>query len=139
MANPLPVLSSGNLYRIFYIGRDEHKRSSVGAFDYDIERKIVVVDHQEPFFCAGPKSSFYEDGVSICNCYQAVGVTYMLFMGWQNLPNAHWRGDIGRLRVHGDLTLSLDQDKPFITAEEFNSISLSCPWVQRVEGGGFEM
>jgi len=138
-ANPLAVLLSGDLYRIFYSGRDKHNRSSVGAFDYDIERKIVVVDHQEPFFCAGPKGSFYEDGVSIGNCYQVDGVTYMLFMGWQNPPDAHWRGDIGRLQVHDDLTLSLDQDKPFITAEEFNSISLSYPWVQRVESGGFEM
>src|SRR5690606_1451341 len=120
-------------------GRDENNRSSVGAFDFDIERRQVVTEHRAPFFTPGPKGSFYEDGISIGNCYRVGDVTYMLFMGWQTPPGAHWRGDVGRLILHDDLTLSLAQETAFIPAAHFNSVSLSYPWVEPLATGGYEM
>lgn len=138
-ANPLPLLLSGDVYRIFFSGRDVNNRSSVGAFDFDLATGRIVEEHHEPFFSAGPPGSFFEDGVSIGNCYTVGDKTYMLFMGWQNPKDAHWRGDIGRLVVHEDLTLSLEREAAFISGDEFNSISLSYPWVQSNDSGGYEM
>ncbi|MDB4793610.1 hypothetical protein OAG63_01095 [Methylacidiphilales bacterium] len=130
-ANPLPVLLEGDVYRVFFSGRDIYNRSSVGAVDIDVIKQKIVQEHAGPFFENGPEGSFYVDGVSIGNCYEANGILYMLFMGWQNPKDGHWRGDIGRLIVNSDLTLQLDSDAPFMSCDAVDKISLSYPWVMR--------
>jgi len=138
-ANPLPVQLEGDVYRVFFSGRDADNRSSVGAVDIDIVRREVVCEHHQPFFQHGPEGSFYADGVSIGNCYGANGVQYMLFMGWQSPKAGHWRGDIGRLIVQPDLTLELDVDAPFMGSNAVDPISLSYPWVLENPDGGYQM
>lgn len=114
-ANPLPLHLYGDIYRVFYSGRDEQNRSSVGAVDIDIVQLKVVADYYEPFFEHGPESSFYADGVSIGCCYSANDLQYMLFMGWQAASSGgHWCGNIGRLIVDPNITLRLDGDSPFL-------------------------
>ncbi len=138
-ANPLPILIDGDIYRIFYSGRDIDNRSSVGAVDVDIVKRKVIQEYSEPFFENGPQGSFYADGVSIGNCYEVDGKQYMLFMGWQTPQGGHWRGDIGRLEVKPDLTLELDSDIPFLSTDEVDPISLSYPWVIKNNVGSFSM
>lgn len=138
-ANPLPILLEGDLYRVFFSGRDVNNRSSVGAVDIDIVQRKVVREHKQPFFEHGPAGSFYADGVSIGNCYKVNGVQYMLFMGWQTPEGGHWRGDIGRLIVRSDLTLELEGEVPFMASNETDPISLSYPWVIKSEEGSYHM
>ena len=138
-ANPLPVLLEGDIYRVFYSGRDTNNRSSVGAVDIDIVNRQIVLEHSQPFFEHGPAGSFYADGVSIGNCYEVNGVRYMLFMGWQNPKGSQWRGDIGRLIVRPDLTLELASDMPFMGSDSTDPLSLSYPWVLKNEMGGYRM
>jgi hypothetical protein len=138
-ANPLPVLIEGDLYRIYFSGRDSDNRSSIGAVDIDIARRKVIQEYDHPFFEHGPQGSFYADGVSIGNCYEANGVKYMLFMGWQAPKHTHWRGDVGRLVVKTDLTLELDGELPFMGTDPCDPISLSYPWVTKLEKGGYGM
>ncbi|VTU13713.1 hypothetical protein SRS16CHR_00728 [Variovorax sp. SRS16] len=128
-ANPLPVQLDGDVYRVFYSGRDAANRSSVGAVDIDIVARRIVREHAEPFFEHGPAGSFHADGVSIGNCYRTPTGRYILFMGWLNPPDAHWRGEIGRLRVDDRLRLTLDGDGPFMPLDADDSVSLSYPWV----------
>jgi hypothetical protein len=138
-ANPLPVLIEGDVYRVFYSGRDINNKSSVGAVDIDIVKCKVVKEHSEPFFEHGSEGSFYADGVSIGNCYETGGEKYMLFMGWQAPKAGHWRGDIGRLIVKSDLTLALDSKTPFMGSDNVDPISLSYPWVLKNEENGYVM
>lgn len=138
-ANPLPVLLRGDVYRIFFSGRDAVNRSSVGAIDVDIVQRRVIKEYDQPFFQHGPEGSFFADGVSIGNCYEANGKRYMLFMGWQMPKGGHWRGDIGRLIVKSDLTLELDSKAPFLSSDEVDPISLSYPWVIKGDDGDFSM
>ena len=134
-ANPLPVQLDGDVYRIFFSGRDCRNRSSVGAVDVDIVRRKVVREQYEPFMPHGPEGSFYADGISIANCYTVKGVRYMLFMGWQAPREGHWRGDIGRFVLNPDLTLCLEGDFPLMTSDDTDPLSTSYPWVLEVEGG----
>lgn len=138
-ANPLPIHLDGDVYRIFFSGRDVNNRSSVGAVDIDIVRRKVIQEHYQPFFENGTEGSFYADGVSIGNCYEVEGKRFMLFMGWQTPTDGHWRGDIGRLIVNDDLTLELDSYSPFMVTDKVDPISLSYPWVLNDEEGGFSM
>ena len=138
-SNPLPVHINGDIYRIYFSGRDADKRSSVGAVDIDIVSRKVIQEYSQPFFEHGSEGSFYADGVSIGNCYEVNGVKYMLFMGWQTPKGGHWRGDIGRLILKPDLTLVLDSEVPFMSYNSIDSVSLSYPWVMKNEGDGFSM
>lgn len=138
-ANPLPVHLDGDVFRIYFSGRDRENRSSVGAADIDIVRQRIVREHREPFFEHGSEGSFYADGVSIGNCYTVDGVRYMLFMGWQAPRDGHWRGDIGRLIVSPDLTLELNGEGPYLGTDTVDPVSLSYPWVMEMPEGGYRM
>ncbi len=138
-ANPLPVHMKDDVYRIFFSGRDAQSRSSVGAVDVDIVKRQIVQTHHQPFFMHGEAGSYFADGVSIGNCYEVDGKTYMLFMGWQNPPGKHWHGEIGRLIVNKDLILSLDFQTPFMALDAIDPLSLSYPWVMKNPQGGYDM
>ncbi|TBU92863.1 hypothetical protein DNJ95_12680 [Stutzerimonas kirkiae] len=138
-ANPLAVQLDGDVYRVFYSGRDAYNRSSVGAVDIDIVRRAIVTDHHQPFFEHGPVGSFYADGVSIGNCYTVGDTRYMLFMAWQAPEGSHWRGDIGRLTLGADLSLALDGDCPLLGVDANDPISLSYPWVEQDPDGRYRM
>lgn len=139
VANPLPVLIKGDIYRIFFSARDSNKRSSIGAVDIDIIKRKIIKEHSQPFFEFGPKNSFYSQGISIGNYYKIDDITYMLFMGWSNSESGHWQGEIGRLILTADLSLKLDSKTPLISFDEIDPISLSYPWVNTNEDGSFMM
>jgi hypothetical protein len=138
-ANPLAVLLEGDVYRIFFSGRDLENRSSVGFVDVDIIKRRVVNIHDKPVFEHGPENSFYSHGVSIGNCYEANGQRYIPFMGWQCPPGGHWRGDVGRLVLGPDFSLRIDSDEPFMAADVIDPVSLSYPWVMQEENGNYHM
>lgn len=137
-ANPVPVPLGGDVYRVYYSGRDAADRSSVGYVDIDIVRRKVEYIHGEPVFLRGPSGSFYADGISIGNVYASSGQRYMLFMGWQAPPGGHWRGDIGRMRLKDDGSAALAGEEPFMGADPTDPISLSYPWVL-AENGVYRM
>lgn len=134
-ANPLPVHIEDDIFRVFYSGRDAQQRSSIGAVDIDVERREIVSVQHDPVFEHGPEGSFYADGVSIGNCYATLTDRYILFMGWCNPKDAHWRGEIGRLLLDQKWRLSLAGDgTPFMALDAEDPISLSYPWVMEDEG-----
>lgn len=138
-ANPLPVHLHDDVFRVFFSGRDAEKRSSVGYVDVDIVTRTVLETCRQPVFRYGPPESFYSHGVSIGNCYNADGRRFILFMGWHIPQGGHWRGEIGRLLLRADLSLSLDRDGPFFGLSDVDPISLSYPWVMDDLHGGHHM
>jgi len=133
-ANPIAVWLENDLYRVFFGGRDDHNRTSVGFVDLDMRNYIVKYVHDRPVFEHGAENSFYSHGVSVGNCYVAQGHRYILFMGWQCRPGQHWRGDIGRLRLGQDFSLTLDESRPLLGTSEVDPVSLSYPWVLQLNG-----
>lgn len=128
-ANPLAVPLGGHRFRIYFSGRDECNRSSVGSVEVDLAHRALVSIEREPAFVHGPAGSFYADGVSIGNCYEAGRCRYVPFMGWQSPAQGHWRGDLGRLRLLDDGSLVLDPQGAFIASDAVDPVSLSYPWV----------
>lgn len=129
-ANPVPVHLGGDVFRVFYSGRDGQKRSSVGAVDIDILRARIVQDHHAVQFAHGGKDTCYPDGVSIGCHYRTAGHHWMLFMGWQTPPGEQWRGDIGRMEIGRDLCLVPAEKGPFLGMDaQWDPLSLSYPWV----------
>ena len=138
-ANPLAVHLGDDLFRIFFSGRDRENRSSVGFVDVDIFRREVVRRCDRPVFEHGPAGTYFSHGVSIGSVYEADGKRFILFMGWHLPASGHWRGEIGRLVLHQDLSLTLDGNSPLISISDENPISLSYPWVLADPHGGYHM
>lgn len=133
-ANPLAVQISDDVFRVFYSARDAHNRSSVSYLHLNMATQQVTYVHPKPVFEYGDEDSFYSHGVSIGNVYRVENKTYMLFMGWQNHAGKHWRGDIGRLIVQDNGELLLDSAKPLLGLDQEDAISLSYPWVEKING-----
>jgi hypothetical protein len=134
-ANPLAVHLEGDVFRVFFSGRDQRSRSSVGHVDIDLARRQVVAYCSEPDFTFGPPGSYYADGVSIGCTYVAGGCRYMLFMGWHVPPAGHWYGQIGRLLMDDALALRTDGEAPLLSLDKSDPASLSYPWVASSEVG----
>lgn len=130
-ANPLAIHLQNNIYRIFFCARDCNNRSSVGCLDVDIIKLKIINSCNSPVFEFGDKTSFFSHGVSIGNSYTIGKINYILFMGWQNSLHKHWKGNIGRLVLSEDFILHLDDEKPLLSADEVDSLSLSYPWVMK--------
>ena len=133
-SNPLAIHLEGDIFRVFYSGRDEENKSSVGFVDVDIVQKKVIKDNNGLIFKYGSYDSFYSHGVSIGNLYESNNEKYILFMGWNIRNNEHWRGDIGRLRLIENKRLEITPSQPFITTDEDDKVSLSYPFVIFHEG-----
>lgn len=138
-ANPVAVPLEGDVFRVFFSGRDVMNRSSVGSVDIDIVRREIVAVADVPAFRFGPEGSFYSHGVSIGCLYEVDGVRYIPFMGWHIPPGGHWVGEIGRIRLNPDLSLSLCPEGPLLGIGEADPISLSYPWVFREPSGSWRM
>lgn len=128
-SNPLPIHLNDDVYRVFYSGRDENNKSSVGFVDIDIVKRVIVKERNLTTFRYGAQDTFYSHGVSIGNAYDVGDEQYILFMGWNIRNNEHWRGDIGQLKLVDKEFLSLTKSNPFLTIDQIDQVSLSYPFV----------
>jgi hypothetical protein len=138
-STPVPIHVEKDIYRIFYSGRDELNRSSVGAVEINIKEGTIVQEFSKPFLEFGPRGSFYSEGISLGNCFNYQNTRYISFMGWQNTKNSHWKGDIGKIKVNQDLTLTIEDRYPIIKNDKSLGYSYSYPWVMEVDDQGFIM
>ena len=133
-SNPLPIYLDGNIYRVFYSGRDKYNRSSVGYVDIDLLSNKIVKENYGIILKYGDSDSFYSHGISIGNMYLSNNEKYILFMGWSIRNNEHWIGKIGRLRLIDSIKLEITSETPFIAIDKTDRISLSYPCVLFHEG-----
>lgn len=134
-SNPLAIQLNCSVFRIFFSGRDDRNRSSVGYIDFDMDKLSVVGDCDSAIFRYSPDpNSFYSHGVSVGTDYLIGENRYILFMGWHIPEGQHWEGQIGRLKLSKDLNfLHHEGDEPFIGKSVFDPVSLSYPWVLKLE------
>ena len=133
-SNPLPIHLKDDIFRVFYSGRDEDNKSSVGYVDIDIITRKVINDQRQVVFTYGNSESFYSHGVSIGNVYEVNDEQFILFMGWNIRNNEHWRGDIGQLKLIDNERLQITSETPFMSTDEIDTVSLSYPFVVFNEG-----
>ncbi|MGZ3861858.1 MAG: hypothetical protein ACXVPN_07600 [Bacteroidia bacterium] len=133
-SNPLAIHLAGDVFRVFFSGRDENNKSSVGYVDIDVIKQTTVNTCKEPLIKYGNEESFCSHGISIGNLYRQNEKQFILFMGWNIRGNQHWRGDVGRIELTGTDKMQLNPEKPFMGTDEEDPISLSYPFVVFHEG-----
>jgi predicted GH43/DUF377 family glycosyl hydrolase len=133
-SNPLAVHLKDDIYRVFFSGRCQENKSSVGYVDINIITHEVIFTCEKVAFKYGEEDSFYSHGVSIGNMYKVEEKKYIQFMAWQIRDGGHWRGDIGRLEVSDDyMQLKLDPQDVYIGCDDEDPISLSYSWIMQDE------
>ena len=130
-SNPLAHHLQGDIYRVFYSGRDKDNRSSVSYVDIDVEKRQVIYDHRKPII-EPQYETFYSHGITIGNLWTEGGDEYIGFMGWQQKKGHHWRGDIGKVN------LRTKEVSLLLGVNEEDKISLSYPHILE-EGGVYKM
>ena len=80
-SNPVPVLISGDTYRIFFNARDFANRSSVGAIDFNLADLEVLTVYDKPFITYGEKETFFSEGISLGNFLSLEQSFYLLWDG----------------------------------------------------------
>ena len=133
-SNPLPVHLYGDVFRIFYSGRNIDNKSSVSYVDIDILTQENFNYPSQPIFIFGEDDSFYSHGISIGNCYSQKNEKFILFMGWQIRDLKHWIGEIGRLEIVHSKELYLNPSHPYMKLDKEDPISLSYPYVLSHDG-----
>lgn len=130
-ANPVAVPLDGSKFRIFFSGRDNSNRSSVGFADLDMNNlKITKVSEKAVFTYSSDPNSFYSHGVSVGCHTQITGQQIILFMGWHIPDGKHWEGQIGSLQLSNDMeSLKIYGEQPFMGKSLHDPVSLSYPWI----------
>lgn len=139
-ANPVPIHLSGDVYRIFFNGRDDQNRSSVGAVDINIVDRKIVEKYDAPFFEHGNANTYFSYGISLGNYYLYKGNEYLSFMGWEHVGSKHWKGNVGNLSVTPTRKLSLTNiKKPLLSTDTIDPLNLSYPWIEATPKGTLDM
>ena len=138
-SNPVAMRLQGDVYRVFFSGRDANNRSSVGGVDVDLSTLRVIKNHFYPF-AEFEEGSFYSHGVSIGCVFEIGADRRILFMGWHVPDGRHWEGKIGSLRVCEELGPVLKHTGDiFLDRNDIDPVSLSYPWVHKFKDGLYRM
>ncbi|OUX33633.1 MAG: hypothetical protein CBE24_02085 [bacterium TMED264] len=138
-ANPLPIQIEDDVYRIYFNGRDERNRSSIGALDFDLDKREILKVYKKPVFLHGKKDTFYSNGISLGCTYKLKEVNHIVFMGWSLFKNRQWKGILGRLKIHQNGSLSYEDKYPFFDLSIEDKISISYPYILKENDKSFKM
>ena len=131
----------GNLFRIYYSGRDKDNRSHIGALTIDLlEPSKVLEVSEQPFLSPGQLGCFDDNGVSP-SCIVNLGDRKLLYyIGWKPRCTT-------RMSVVAGLAESVDSGKSFARVSRAPILRrtdseplgiMTAPWVLR-DGGLFRM
>jgi hypothetical protein len=130
-ANPVAEHRGGHCFRVYFGGRDQRNRSSIGWVEIDLRRpREILARAERPVLAPGPAGSFDDSGVSMgCLVTAAGGERFLFYVGWNLGADVPWRNRIG-------LALSPDAEAPFEKLQQpvldlsaADPHSLSYPWV----------
>jgi len=137
---PTPLHLGGDLYRIFFTGRDDENRSHVGFFDLELREPYRVVRVSEkPVLGPGALGTFDDCGVYGSAVVPYQGRYYMYTVGWN-------RGSRQPL-FYSSLGLAISDDgetfhryspAPLLGRSEHDPCSLVSPFVH-IEDGVWRM
>lgn len=99
---PTVLELGGDLYRVFFSGRDKNNRSHIGAFDISLNNPFKVLNvTQEPLLAPGELGCFDDSGVSPSWAVRHGNKIYLYYIGW-NLRSSVRMGLVAGLAVSDD-------------------------------------
>ena len=80
---PTPLYLQGDIYRIFFSGRDKEGHSHIGYVDIDLEKPTEILNISEkPVLSPGLLGTFDDSGASPLCVVEDSGEIWLYYMGW---------------------------------------------------------
>ncbi len=107
MAVPTAEHVGGDVYRIYFCGRDDHNRSQTGFAEIDLKRPSeTLMMTREPVLKNGELGAFDESGVTPTHVETVGGKKFLFYAGWS-------RSATVRMQLFTGLAVSEDGGKSF--------------------------
>lgn len=129
---PTPMRIEGDIYRIYFSGRDERNRSHIGYATVSLGDVPAVVDYsQEPVLCPGRLGCFDDNGVTpSCIIRLSPEELALYYIGWNP-------GSTVRMHLFGGLAISQDNGRtfkrwseaPILERTQEDPLLNTAPWV----------
>ena len=140
-ALPVAAPFSSDLVRVFYSGRDERSRSSIGSVVIRLANQPQVEDAPpEPILRPGLAGAFDDSGLGVGSIVRGETEDRLYYMGWNVGGSVPWRNAIGLA------TGSIEYGRferfsvgPIMDRDTVDHYSLSYPWVLNTAPGAWTM
>lgn len=81
--DPCTIKLKGDLYRVFFCGRNEKNISMIGYFDYDLKTFKVKDISKKPVLLPGELGAFDDNGVTASCLIKTKKYLYLYYIGWK--------------------------------------------------------
>lgn len=138
-ALPVPEWIEGDIFRIYFSGRDGQNRSSIGIVIVDLAVGGKILDiPAEPILRPGARGMFDDCGVSIGSIVRAGDTRLLYYTGWNLAVTVPWKNTIGVAISEAGAPFERWSTFPVVALDERDPFSLSYPWVIQ-DGGTYRM
>jgi hypothetical protein len=134
-ALPVAVVLKDDLVRVFYSGRDQSKRSSIGTLVVRVgEVPRIEEKTSGPLLEPGAAGTFDDSGLGVGSCVSDASGDRIYYMGWNVGGSVPWRNAIG-LAIGNFQTGRCERFSagPIMDRDPVDHLSLSYPWVLKNE------
>lgn len=140
-ALPVAAPLSGDLVRVFYSGRDEANRSSIGSVVIRLGEAPLVEDAPpDPILQPGLIGAFDDSGLGVGSVVRGDREDRLYYMGWNVGGSVPWRNAIGiAVGSVADGRFERLSDGPIMDRNTVDHYSLSYPWVLNSGSGVWTM
>ena len=81
--DPCTLKLHGDLYRVFFCGRNKENISMIGYFDYDLKKHEIKKISKKPVLTPGELGTFDDNGVTASCLIKVKNVVYLYYIGWK--------------------------------------------------------
>ena len=81
--DPCTLKLRGDLYRVFFCGRNKKNISMIGYFDYDLKKHKIKKISKEPVLKPGELGAFDDNGVTASCLIKVKKLVYLYYIGWK--------------------------------------------------------
>ncbi|MEB3983921.1 hypothetical protein OQ968_21970 [Mycobacterium sp. 663a-19] len=134
-ALPVPEWIEDDIFRIYFSGRDDQNRSSIGCVvvDLSVGGKVLEISG-DPILSPGARGMFDDCGVSIGSIVHVGNTRFLYYTGWNLAVTVPWKNTIGLAISEAGAPFERWSSFPIVALDERDPFSLSYPWVIHDEG-----
>ena len=81
--DPCTLKLQGDLYRVFFCGRNNKNVSMIGYFDYDLKKNEITKISKKPVLAPGELGAFDDNGVTASCLIKIKNLLYLYYIGWK--------------------------------------------------------
>jgi hypothetical protein len=139
-SNPTALQLDGELFRVYFSGRDAAQRSSIGYLDLDLRKPTSPLRvGEQPLLSPGEAGLFDDSGASVACALRLGPRVFLYYVGWNLGVTVPWRNSIGlAVSEDGGSSFGKFSRAPILDRSDADPWSLSYPWVL-CEGGDWRM